>query len=138
MIKSLAHVCILSRNLDRTLDFYCSTLGLRKGFDFLREGKLFGFYLKITDRQFLEVFQTTEAEWSVPPRPITHLCLEVDDIEAVRARLIDRGISVTDKKAGADNSWQIWCKDPDGTDIEFHQYTPESSQLTGKPCHVNW
>lgn len=71
MIKSLAHVCILSRNLDRTLDFYCSTLGLEKGFDFLRDGELFGFYLKITGRQFLEVFQTGECRaaglW--PPAP---------------------------------------------------------------------
>ena len=36
MIKALAHVCLLSSNLDRTLDFYCGVLGLKKKFDFIR------------------------------------------------------------------------------------------------------
>jgi hypothetical protein len=42
------------------------------------------------------------------------------------------------KKIGADNSWQLWCKDPTGIDMEFHQYTETSAQLTGADCIVNW
>ena len=30
MIKALAHVCLLPSNLDRTLDFYCGVLGLKR------------------------------------------------------------------------------------------------------------
>jgi lactoylglutathione lyase/glyoxylase I family protein len=138
MIKSLAHVCLLSRDLEKTLDFYCGTLGLKKGFDFLRNGKLFGFYVQVTERQFIEIFQAGDDSEEAPPRRITHFCLEVNDVEAMRSRLVERGIEVTEKKLGADHSWQIWCKDPDGTSIEFHQYTPESTQLTGKACLVNW
>lgn len=138
MIKSLAHVCLLSHDLDKTLEFYCGTLGLKKGFDFLRNGELFGFYVKVDDRQFLEIFKTEAAGNEVPPRHITHFCLEVGNIDAMRERLLERGVEVTEKKLGADHSWQIWCKDPDGTSIEFHQYTPESTQLTGMACLVNW
>jgi lactoylglutathione lyase/glyoxylase I family protein len=32
---------------------------------------------------------------------------------------------------GADGSWQFWTADPDGNPIEFHQFTPESRQITG-------
>lgn len=138
MIKALAHLCILSTDLDRTRDFYCRILGLSPGFDFLRDGRLFGFYIKINDRQFIEVFKTDDDPAGRTSRLITHLCLETDDIDALRSHLESSGVTVTEKKLGADQSWQIWCKDPDGTDIEFHQYTPASSQLTGTVCHVNW
>lgn len=137
MIKALAHVCILSTDLERTRHFYCDILGLEQGFRFLRDGRLFGFYLKVCPDQFIEVFHTDSAP-SGPAKLITHFCLEVEDITAMHARLVEAGIAVKDKLLGADHSWQIWCKDPDGVDIEFHQYTSESTQLTGRDCHVNW
>jgi len=137
MIKTIAHVCILSRDLDRTLEFYCGALELRRKFDFFKEAELIGFYLEIDQGHYLEVFKgDTVAE--PQGRRITHFCLEVGDIDAVRDRLFSRGIEVSGKTKGSDASWQIWCKDPDGIDIEFHQYTPESSQLTGARCNVNW
>ncbi|MEI8313217.1 MAG: VOC family protein [Verrucomicrobiota bacterium] len=137
MIKTLAHVCLHSRDLNRTLEFYCDVLGLRRKFDFFKEEELIGFYLEIDPGHYIEVFKGD----TVPEpqgRRIMHFCLEVGDIDAVRDKLVSRGIEVSGKKKGSDASWQIWCKDPDGTDIEFHQYTPESSQLTGTRCNVNW
>jgi lactoylglutathione lyase/glyoxylase I family protein len=139
MIKSLAHLCILSGDLNRTLDFYVGILGLRKKFDFIRNGALFGFYLEVAPGQFIEVFHTdAPAPDRASAGSITHLCLEVADIDAVRGRLVAKGVEVTEKKLGADSSWQAWCKDPDGTAIEFHQYTPGSCQLTGAECVVDW
>jgi len=137
MIKSLAHVCLLSKDLQKTLDFYTGILGLRKKFDFERQGGLFGFYLEVCPGQFIEVFQTTEDRSEVKGG-ITHLCLEVEDIEHVRSALLAAGVVVTEKKLGADHSWQAWCKDPDGIDLEFHEYTPQSTQRTGKTCIVDW
>lgn len=134
MIKALAHVCILSRNLEKTRAFYCDVLGLAKGFDFLRDGKLTGYYLTITPGQFIEVFQTGDESPEPPARRILHLCLETDDMDGISKKLRDAGCEVTEKFLGADHSWQIWTKDPDGTAIEFHQYTPQSTQLTGEPC----
>ena len=49
-----------------------------------------------------------------------------------------KGWEIGDKKQGGDQSWQAWMKDPDGLPIEVMQYTPESSQFTGKPCIVTW
>ncbi len=137
MIKSLAHLCLLSRDLQKTLDFYTGILGLRKKFDFERQGGLFGFYLEVGPGQFIEVFHSPE-DRSGAKGGITHFCLEVEEIEAVRSALLAAGVPVTEKKLGADHSWQAWCKDPDGVDIEFHQYTPQSLQLTGGTCLVDW
>jgi len=136
-IKTLAHICLFSRDLEQSLDFYCGALGLRRHFDFFKDGNLFGFYLQIDAHHFIEIFKAGAEE---PPgrQRIHHLCFEVDDLDAVRERLAARGIAVKPKKLGCDHTWQFWCQDPDGTDVEFQQYTPESSQFTGKACIVDW
>ena len=57
MIKTLAHICILSKDLNRSLDFYCGALGLKRHFDFFKDGDLFGFYLAGRPRSFHRNFQ---------------------------------------------------------------------------------
>ena len=131
MIKTLAHVCILSRDLDKTLGFYGGLLGLRKKFDFMRKGEWFGFYLEVDAGHYVEVFKTNVAE-APAHKLITHLCFEVTDIGSLRQKLTEAGIAVTPQYSGADHTLQFWCKDPDGVDIEFHQYTAASSQFTGR------
>ena len=62
MIKTLAHVCLFSKDLNRSLDFYCGALGLHRHFDFMKNGELFGFYLRIDENHFIEIFKTGAAE----------------------------------------------------------------------------
>ncbi len=137
LIKQLAHVCLYSSDLRRTEDFYCGVLGLSVQFRFMRNGELFGYYLRIAETQFIEIFARAEPSVAEHP-PIGHLCLEVKSVAAVHEHLAAAGIEVTEPKLGADHSWQCWCKDPDGTSIEFHEYTPESCQRTGRVCALNW
>src|SRR4051812_24173145 len=120
MIKALAHVCIFSKDLDRSREFYCGALGLRRHFDFFKGGALFGFYLQVSAGQFIEVFKT-EASEEIRRQRIHHLCLEVENIDELRDTLIKHGVEVTAKKLGCDQTWQCWCKDPDGVDVEFQQ-----------------
>lgn len=137
MIKALAHLCIETTELEKTDWFYCTVLGLTRQFDFIKEGNLFGYYIKINEGNFIEVFERSAA--AEQPRPlITHFCLEVDDINQVEEQLNKHGVENWGKKFGADNSWQLWTKDPNGVAIEFHQYTAESCQYTGKNCPVDW
>ncbi|HEX4342249.1 MAG TPA: VOC family protein [Verrucomicrobiae bacterium] len=137
MIKALAHVCIFSKDLERSLDFYCGSLGLKRHFDFMKDGKLFGFYLQVSTGQFVEIFRTDSKD-EIRAQQIHHICLEVEDIDALREMLMKRGVEVTPKKLGCDQSWQCWCKDPDGVSLEFQQYTPQSSQFTRAHCTVDW
>jgi|BogFormECP12_OM2_1039638.scaffolds.fasta_scaffold50688_1 catechol 2,3-dioxygenase-like lactoylglutathione lyase family enzyme len=136
MIKRLAHACLFSSDLERTKSFYCGILGLQVKFPFLKKGRLFGFYLEVAEDQFIEVFARDHAQKNEEPH-IGHICLEVDSVTGIRELLLSRGVPVTEPKLGADSSWQAWCKDPDGTDIELHEYTAQSSQRTGAECVVD-
>jgi len=133
MIRSLAHVCISSIDLAATEQFYCDVLGMEKQFNFIFEGHKVGFYLKVSETNYIEVFEQDSIDHDAPVA-IRHLCFETKDIDTVATALTAAGVSVTDKKMGSDNSWQIWTADPSGVKIEFHEYTPESSQMTGADC----
>ena len=133
MIKGIAHICIGTSDLAATERFYCYGLGLTRGFNFVRKGQIIGFYLKAAEGVYVEVFKR-EKVVPEPDSPISHLCLEVGDIDDTVARLKANGYEPTGKILGADQSWQAWVTDPAGVRIEFHQYTPKSCQLTGVDC----
>ena len=135
MIKAIAHICISTKSLDETEKFYCSCLGLSKKFNFIKDGKVFGYYLQINEYNSIEVFQA-EANSSEKEPQVKHFCLEVDDIDKTIEEIRSCGISITDKKMGCDNSLQAWLTDPNGINIEFHQYTDKSSQAVGSDCVI--
>jgi catechol 2,3-dioxygenase-like lactoylglutathione lyase family enzyme len=136
VMKALAHACILSNDLDKTQQFYCEALGLRHRFDFMRNGERVGYYLEITPGQYLEVFHTTAQNQALGHQRLHHLCFEVEDVQDTIAQLEHHGVPTRDLKMGADHSWQFWCSDPDGTDLEFQQYTEHSTQHTGETVHL--
>lgn len=136
MALSIAHVCILTKDLQKTTAFYTEALGMKKKFDFHKEGKWYGCYLEMDDRNFIEVFEDSEA--SHQKSAFQHLCLESDDLKGAKEKLASYGVETTDIKKGCDETYQIWFKDPNGIDVEIHQYTEKSSQLTGANCEVDW
>ena len=111
MIKALAHLCIFSKDLNRTRDFYCGALGLKPHFDFFKNGELFGFYLEAAPRQFVEFFKADAAP-EIRGQRIHHFCFEVENIDALHEKLAKAGVEMTPKKLGCDQTWQCWCKDP--------------------------
>ena len=136
MFKRIAHICLNVENLDRSINFY-SKLGFKTVFKFTRGGKFFGAYLKISENNFIEIFENPAAE-KTNSSGIAHFCLEADDIDLIISSLEKSGISHTDKKLGCDGTYQIWMKDPDGYDFEVHQYTENSSQFTAKNVEADW
>ncbi len=139
-LKTIAHVCIKSSDLDRTLDFYCGGLGLERLFNFTRKGRVIGFYLQLSERNFVEVFETKEVVRTVGDSSLGHYCLETDDMEAVRQRFVDRGFAPGEIKMGVDQSRQFWITDPSGVPFEFHQYTDRSAQFdpSKRDVEVDW
>jgi catechol 2,3-dioxygenase-like lactoylglutathione lyase family enzyme len=135
-IKTVAHVCLKTRDLARTTDFYCGALGLKKAFDFVQRGKVIGFYLQAAGQSFIEVFRDPNVDPPNEPRMLHHFCLETDDIEALRQKLLDHGYAPGEVIMGADNTPQFWVTDPNGVPVEIQQYTPESTQLTGRNVEI--
>lgn len=137
MIKQLAHINIGAPDLAAAEHFYCKILGMEKGFEFLKDGELYGFYAKAGENTYIEIFIQEKAVKQEEPI-IKHLCLEVEDIDAAIASIRNKGWKISDKKMGGDQAWQAWITDPGGVSIELMQYTEESSHFTGKPCIVDW
>lgn len=140
MITRLAHVCLKTSQFDAMVRFYRDTLQLPVKFTFTnKEGALFGCYFDAGGTTFLELFDQAGAavEWGGGTDPLQpnantfyqHFCLQVDDIEAARAKLLERGLEVTEIHGGLDFSQQCWIKDPDGNAIELMQYTADSKQV---------
>ena len=129
MIAGLSHACFVVADLERSLAFYRDRLGMPVAFEFRNpEGKLTGVYLHVGARTFVELFQG-KAEPTSQNASYKHICLEVDEIESTVAELTKRGVEVTGKKLGSDNSWQAWLTDPDGNRVELHAFTPKSKQV---------
>jgi lactoylglutathione lyase len=130
MIKGLAHLCFVVEDLASAEAFYNDVLGFETAFDFVSdEGRRFGVYLKISGRNFIELF---EGKGARPGEGLGyhHLCLETDDIEATVRQLREKGVEVSEPKfMEADGSFQAWFADSEGNKIELHQYTAESKQM---------
>ena len=138
LITALAHACIKTNDLEKTAAFYCETLGMEKQFCFTRKRKVIGFYIKASPTTFIEVFDQHETAPGDANRSLHHFCLECGDLQPVRKALLDGGYAPGEIKMGADHSWQFWVKDPGGVEVEFHQYTAQSSQRTAQNVEVNW
>ncbi len=128
MITGIAHICLLTADLDQALKFYHTQLGLPLAFEFRNdEGRRYGVYLKIGRRTFIEIF-SGEPQARADGQHYQHLCLEVEDINQAVDTLRERGVEVSDPTLGLDQTWQAWISDPDGNRIELHAYGDKSWQ----------
>lgn len=132
-IVGLAHVAIKVTDLDRSLDFYINKLGFPEMLRLHKDdGSTWLVYLRITDEQYLEVFPGAENDrapgWDA--NGINHMCLAVEDIDAVVRRIEAAGISLLlPLKLAVDGNRQAWIEDPDGNRIELMEMDANSLQL---------
>lgn len=135
MLSKLAHVCIETADLAATESFY-RCLGLRRQFDFRNQtGELVGFYLKFGDRTFVEVIAVEQVR---PEGAVRHFAIETDDINAVHAALRAAGYQTGEPHMASDHNRMLTCHDPNGVFIEIQEYGPDSLQLRGGTCPVDY
>ena len=148
MIRRLAHLCLITNDLERLVAFYRDGLGLAVKFRFAAaDGAIFGAYVETGDSTFVEFFdqQLAARQWGGDTGPLVagnryaHLCLLVTGLADFRAALSARGVSVGEIRRGIDGSLQAWLADPDGNRIELMEYTHRSAQLApGAENLVRW
>ncbi len=135
MVVRLAHVCIETDNLPATEEFY-GYLDINRQFEFRnKQDELVGVYLSFGNDTFIEIIKVKQ------PRKegnIRHFAIEVENVDNTRALLLSKGVEVTGKVMGVDNTLMITCRDPNGNFIEFHQYTDNSMQQHGGVCEVDY
>lgn len=131
-INGLGHVAIKVTDLDRSLDYYINKLGFPEMLRLTKDdGTVWLVYLRITDEQYLEVFPGAENDrapgWNA--NGMNHMCLTVDNIDEVLARVAAAGLSLLlPLKTAIDGNRQAWLEDPDGNRIELMEMAPDSMQ----------
>lgn len=131
-IDGIAHVAYRVSNLDNELAFL-KKLGYEESFAMTHGGRTTEVFVKINDRQFLEVYPRTN-----PNQPLgwMHVCYESADLNALHDALVARGLNPTRVvKAGAGNLISS-LRDPDGRTTEFTQYMPGSLHTLDHGKHL--
>jgi len=102
-----------------------------------RQGRPWIIYLRVTDTQFVELFD--DAQGANPPfgaNGLDHFCFNVDNLEQVVGDLLDKGLKVyrwfenngvPELRSmgtgaivlGPDGNKQAWLRDPDGNRVEL-------------------
>lgn len=129
MLRGLTHVAVWVTDIERALDFYKKIPGVEEHLRLQKDdGALWLIYLRIAPYQFIELFPQADTDYEQPAKSgYSHFCIETDDIHALHADLVSKGITPNSApKMGADGSWQFWIRDPDGNPIEFQQFLERS------------
>src|SRR5579864_5632576 len=124
-IIGVAHIGLKTDNLDAARAFYGHDLGFAESFTLDKPtGGLMLTYFKVNDHQYIEVFPELKSETE---DRLSHIAFETTDARQLRDYLASRGVKVPETlKPGLDGNLSFITKDPDGHNVEFVQYMPDS------------
>jgi len=131
-LSGIAHVAFRVADVAAARAFY-RKLGFEQAFEMTRDGQTTEAFIKIGDRQFIELYPQT-----APGQPIglMHVCYESIDLDALHAEYVKRGLTVSEvRKAGAGNMLMT-MRDPEGQTIEYTQYMPGSRHFEDRGKHL--
>jgi lactoylglutathione lyase len=126
-IVGMPHVAEKVHDLEASRHFYKDFLGYSEPFSIKIDGKVWMTFIKINDRQFVELSPETSPD---EPR-FMHLALETDDADALRRYVKSKGYKASDKPAakGRIGNMGTGLEDPDGNHIDVTQYTPDGESM---------
>jgi glyoxylase I family protein len=149
MIRGVHHTAISTGNLERALRFYRDLLGFRVAAEFawpagtavadaitgLRDSAARAVMLR-AGNALVELFEYT----SPPPRPldprrpvsdhgITHICLDVKDLDAEYTRLVAAGMTFHCPPQDLGGVRTTYGRDPDGNVIELQEVLDDSDPI---------
>lgn len=124
MIKSLSHICLATHQLENLIEFYCGQLDCHIVHEFRNDqGERYGAFLAVgNSKTFIELFNQMSDRPIKAGGAFRHICFEVDNVVEMAAKFTARGTSANVKRGRTDGVYQFTINDPDGNEIEFHQY----------------
>jgi catechol 2,3-dioxygenase-like lactoylglutathione lyase family enzyme len=122
--RAVNHVGIVVDDYDAAYSFYTEMLGLKEAYTIERNGQTFLTYLQLNRETFIELIPARGDE----PRGVTHIGVEVRDIDALVAHLRERGLDVADPGLTPGNARMVRVRDASGIELEVMEYGPESQQ----------
>jgi len=125
-LNGIAHVALRVHDLAASEAFY-EKLGFVRAFELSKDGKAYEAFMKINDRQFIELYPATAKD---PDIGFLHLCFEGADLNAIHDDYVSRGLTpISVRKAGAGNLLFTLAGPMQPAfpqNIEYTQYLPGS------------
>ncbi len=132
-LTGIAHVALRVNDLQKSHDFY-GKLGFEEAFSFTDAGKVSVSYVKVNDRQFIELIPRTSDS---QPGGILHTCFEVADIESLHKAYVDTGLQPTEAKKARAGNLLFVMHGPDNQLLEYTQYMPDSLHSRDHGKHLS-
>jgi len=151
MIQTIHHTGLSTPDLERSIRFYRDLMGFEvltrftkppgsPGMDAMLDlpGVGFNAALLRLGRTMIEIFEfSAPAPAHAPPRRrvcdhgLTHLCFQVDDVQAEYARLSAAGMVFHCTPQAGDGATYVYGRDPDGNAIELIEFEGPDNPLRG-------
>lgn len=131
-LTGLGHVAFLVNDLSQSEMFY-EKLGFQKAFEFTDTGKITEAFVKINDRQFIELYPRTK---DTQTAGLDHICFETGDIASLRAAYLKQGLEPTETKKMRAGNLLFGFHDSDGLWVEYVQYMPDSLHSLDRGKHL--
>jgi catechol 2,3-dioxygenase-like lactoylglutathione lyase family enzyme len=132
ILAGIAHVAIRVSDLARARDFY-HQLGFEQAFTLSKDGKTTQAFLKVNDRQFIELYPQSDPSQSLG---FLNVCFESWDLQALHRAYLSRELTPSAVKQDDAGNLLFTMVGPEQQDIEFTQYMPGSLQTKDKGRHL--
>jgi lactoylglutathione lyase len=135
------HTMVRVSDIERSLDFYCTKLGLREVRRHENQQGRFTLVFVVapeTPDAPIELTYNWDAEAYTGGRNFGHLAFEVDNIYAFCARLMEQGVTINRPPR---DGRMAFVKSPDGISIELlnkHGALPPEEPWTSMPNIGTW
>jgi lactoylglutathione lyase len=129
-ITGISHIALYVHDLDKARAFYKDFLGFAEPYSLTnQDGSLHLTWIKINDRQSIELFPEKEANSD----RLYHVAIETPDAVAMRDYLAARNVVVPEKVGkGKIGNLNYFIKDPDGHNVEIVQYADDGWTMQNK------
>jgi catechol 2,3-dioxygenase-like lactoylglutathione lyase family enzyme len=140
-IYGIAHIAIRVNDIAASRAFY-EKLGYQQAFAFFSKepGKsdvVTQSFLKVNDRQFIELYPTSTKPDNQPAHGFMHLCFDGEDLNALHDFDVAQGLTpIAVRKAGAGNML-FTLRGPENQNIEYTQYMPGSLHYEDRGKHIS-
>jgi catechol 2,3-dioxygenase-like lactoylglutathione lyase family enzyme len=131
----IAHIALRVTDVEREVGFL-GKLGFVQAFANTDNGRTTQAFVKVNDRQFIEVYPQSAASEAPGPLGLMHVCYEAADLKALNDQYIKAGLQPTSWRVAGAGNLLFNLQDPDGRVTEFTQYMPGSRQMNDMGQHL--